>query len=73
MPDFHIAQSWGNDFDDIERRAAEGNGPRYSVPLLVRRLGAKLHQANRCALGRFFQRPVTVSADRHTSDLVVRP
>jgi len=49
MPRYHIAMTNARDFDEIERRAAEGNGPRYGVPLLVRRLGAKLHQASQCA------------------------
>ena len=35
MPHFHIAQSWGLDYDEIERRAAEGNGPRHGPPLLA--------------------------------------
>jgi len=66
MPHFHIAQSWGNDFDDIERRAAEGNGPRYGVPLMVRRLGAKLYQAVQCA-------PAVSFSDRLRSRLIGIP
>ena len=66
MPHFHIVQSWKNDYDDIERRAAEGNGPRYGVPLMVRRLGAKLHQAIQCA-------PAVSFSDRLRSRLIGIP
>ncbi len=66
MPHFHIAQSWGLDYDEIERRAAEGNGPRHGPPLLARRLGAKLYQANQCA-------PAVSLSDRLRSRLIGIP
>ena len=72
MPHFHIAQSWGLDYDEIERRAAEGNGPRHGPPLLAQARGETVPGQPMCS-GRISQRPVTISADRHTSDLVVRP
>ena len=49
MPNFHIAMTGANDFDGIERLAAENQRPRHSVPLLARRLGAKLYQTGRDA------------------------
>src|SRR6516225_1146318 len=49
MPHYHIAMAHAKDFDETERRAAEGLGPRYAVPPMVRRLGATLHQADRDA------------------------
>ena len=49
MPNFHIAMTGANDFDEIERLAAENLRPRHSVPVLARRLGAKLYQTGRDA------------------------
>jgi glycosyltransferase involved in cell wall biosynthesis len=49
MPEFHIAMTWAKDYDEIDRLAALGQGPRHAVPALVHRLGAILHQANRDA------------------------
>jgi glycosyltransferase involved in cell wall biosynthesis len=46
MPNFHIALSGANDFAEIERLAAGKQRPRHSVPVLARRLGAKLYQTN---------------------------
>jgi len=66
MPRYHIAMTNARDFDEIERRAAEGNGPRYGVPLLVRRLGAKLHQASQRA-------PAVSFSDRLRSRLIGIP
>ncbi|WP_156434623.1 glycosyltransferase [Bradyrhizobium lablabi] len=43
---FHIAMSGANDFVEIEKRAARMERPRHSVPILARRLGAKLYQTN---------------------------
>jgi glycosyltransferase involved in cell wall biosynthesis len=47
MASFHLLQSNAIDYDAIERRAAEGEGPRYGIPMLARRLAATLHQAER--------------------------
>jgi len=46
MPNFHIALTGANDFVEIERLAANMQRPRHSVPVLARRLGAKLYQTN---------------------------
>ena len=66
MPNFHIAMSIEKDFDDIERRAAQGQGPRHALPVLTRRLGAKLYQAKRDA------GPVSL-VDRIRSKLIGTP
>jgi glycosyltransferase involved in cell wall biosynthesis len=49
MPSYHLAMAWEKDYKALERRAAEGLGPRYAIPPLLRRLGADLHQAVRDA------------------------
>jgi len=46
MPNFHIALTGPNDFAEIERLAADMQRPRHSVPILARRLGAKLYQTS---------------------------
>jgi glycosyltransferase involved in cell wall biosynthesis len=46
MQNFHIALTGANDFFEIERLAADKQRPRHSVPVLARRLGAKLYQTN---------------------------
>jgi glycosyltransferase involved in cell wall biosynthesis len=46
MKNFHIALTGANDFAEIERLAANMQRPRHSVPVLARRLGAKLYQTN---------------------------
>jgi glycosyltransferase involved in cell wall biosynthesis len=46
MKNFHIALTGANDFAEIERLAADKQRPRHSVPVLARRLGAKLYQTN---------------------------
>ncbi len=45
MASFHLLQSHAIDYDAMERRAAEGEGPRYGIPILARRLAATLYQA----------------------------
>src|SRR5258707_5892708 len=49
MKTFHIALTGANDLAEIVRLAANKQRPRHSVPVLARRLGAKLHQTNRDA------------------------
>jgi glycosyltransferase involved in cell wall biosynthesis len=49
MPSYHLAMAWEKDYGALERRAAEGLGPRFAIPPLLRRLGADLHQAVRDA------------------------
>ena len=66
MPRYHIAMTNAKDFDETERLAAEGLGPRYAVPPMVRRLGATLYQANRDA-------PAPLLGDRLRSRLVGSP
>jgi glycosyltransferase involved in cell wall biosynthesis len=46
MPNFYLALTGANDFDEIEKLAADMQRPRHSVPVLARRLGAKLYQTN---------------------------
>lgn len=66
MPNFHIVLSGPNDFAEIEERAAKMERPRHAVPLLVRRLGAKLHQASLDA-------PTPSLADRLRSRILGTP
>jgi glycosyltransferase involved in cell wall biosynthesis len=66
MPRFHMVQTGANDYDEVERQAAEGRRPRHSVPAMVRRLGARLHQAERDA-------PAPTLADRLRARLVGSP
>ncbi len=49
MRNYHLVLSGAGDFDEIERLAAEKKQPRHSVPVLARRLGARLHQPHRAA------------------------
>jgi glycosyltransferase involved in cell wall biosynthesis len=46
MRNFHIALTGANNFVEIEKLAANMQRPRHSVPVLARRLGAKLYQTN---------------------------
>jgi glycosyltransferase involved in cell wall biosynthesis len=66
MPRYHIAMTNAKDFDETERLAADGLGPRYAVPPMVRRLGATLYQADRDA-------PAPSLGDRLRSRLVGSP
>src|SRR5260221_8136180 len=66
MKTFHIALTGANDFAEIERLAANKQRPRHSVPVLARRLGAKLYQTNRDA-------PPASSGDRLRSRLLGSP
>jgi glycosyltransferase involved in cell wall biosynthesis len=66
MPNFHLALSGANDFVEIERLAANMQRPRHSVPVLARRLGAKLYQAKRDA-------PTPSLSDRLRSRLLGSP
>jgi glycosyltransferase involved in cell wall biosynthesis len=66
MPDFHIAMARTIDFDEIERGAAEKQRPRYAYPVLARRLGAKLYQAERDA-------PAVTFLDRLRSRVIGSP
>lgn len=66
MPNFHIAMTGANDFDEIERLAAEGERPRHSVPVLARRLGARLYQTHKDA-------PAFGLGDRLRSRLIGAP
>ena len=66
MPNFHFAMSGASDFDDIERLAALKQRPRHSVPVMARRLGAKLYQAERDA-------PAFSFADRLRSRIIGSP
>jgi glycosyltransferase involved in cell wall biosynthesis len=66
MKNFHVALTGANDFVEIERLAAKMERPRHSVPVLVRRLGAKLYQTNRDA-------PTPSLSDRVRSRLLGSP
>ncbi len=66
MPNFHVVMNWATDLDAIERRAAEGQAPRHSLPILARRLGGTLHQAMR-------NPPPPSLADRARSKLIGMP
>ncbi len=49
MRKYHLVCSGASDFDEIERQAAQKQRPRHSIPMLTRRLGATLHQAQKTA------------------------
>ncbi len=66
MPSFHIVQTGANDYDEVERQAAEGHRPRHSVPVLARRLAARLHQTE-------FDGPPASLGDRLRARLVGTP
>jgi glycosyltransferase involved in cell wall biosynthesis len=66
MPSFHIARSGADDFAEIERLAANMQRPRHSVPILSRRLNAKLYQTNLDA-------PAPVWSDRLRSRFLGSP
>jgi glycosyltransferase involved in cell wall biosynthesis len=66
MQNFHIVLSGANDFVSIERLAARMERPRHSVPVLARRLGAKLYQTNLDA-------PAPSLSDRFRSRLLGSP
>jgi glycosyltransferase involved in cell wall biosynthesis len=66
MKAFHIALTGANDFAEIERLAADKQRPRHSVPVLARRLGAKLYQTNLDA-------PTPTLGDRLRSRLLGSP
>jgi glycosyltransferase involved in cell wall biosynthesis len=66
MPDFHFAMTGAADFDEMERLAAEKLRPRHSVPVMVRRLGARLHQSRRDA-------PTSTPGDRLRARLIGTP
>jgi glycosyltransferase involved in cell wall biosynthesis len=66
MPNFHVVLSGANDFVEIERLAENMQRPRHSVPVLTRRLGAKLYQAKKDA-------PTPSLSDRLRSRLLGSP
>lgn len=66
MPRFHIVTASATDLDAFERGAAEGQSPRHAIPVLVRRLGATLHQTA-------FSAPTPSLRDRLLSRLIGTP
>jgi glycosyltransferase involved in cell wall biosynthesis len=66
MPNFHIALTGADDFVTIEQLATNKERPRHSVPVLARRLGAKLYRTNLDA-------PMPALRDRLRSRLLGSP
>jgi glycosyltransferase involved in cell wall biosynthesis len=66
MRNFHMSLVGASDFDEIERLAAEKKRPRHSVPVLARRLGARLYQPDPTA-------PVVSNCDRLRARLIGTP